>query len=199
MAAAWEEAIVSGDIDTDAGEFMVDLAGAQLGRDLYRAIAAAGQEGADPCLNVPEEEGPRPRVFRGSGSMDVVDQFHLLDVTLECPLSVDYELTLHLDGTAALFLSRVPGTRNLADEGDPPDYQCVESPAQLYSGSWSGEPPSVTAEIVFGSTDTTFTVTVVEGAAGATASTRGAYTTESSSRSYRSEWRFDLPEVLPED
>ncbi len=51
MASFLEEAFVSGHVDifTDPGEYVVDLAGAELGRNLYKATIAAHEGTEGPC------------------------------------------------------------------------------------------------------------------------------------------------------
>ncbi len=81
---SWEEAWVSGDIQTDTVEYAVDRLGARLGRDLYREYAAiaAGQRSDYVellCASAPtrrrrprrRRSSTRPRVPNGRGDHDL--------------------------------------------------------------------------------------------------------------------------------
>ena len=65
-----EEAFVSGDIYSDPGEYVVDVAGAKLGRDLYRATSA-WQDGAQgPCDGDDDGNGNGDADGNGDGDGD---------------------------------------------------------------------------------------------------------------------------------
>ena len=121
----WEEAWVSGDIQTDTVEYAVDRMGAQLGRDLYReytTVTAGGQSDTRDLLcatmsttttspTTPTSTVP-PDVVLGSG-----------DVQATLIWSGDSDVDLHVvepDGEETMFSSKESSTGGQLDHDDIP-------------------------------------------------------------------------------
>jgi hypothetical protein len=148
------------------------------------------------------------RVFKGPGTFSFTWEFHTRGYTKHCTVDADWVLTLKRFGEATLFISNLPSIEDRPNASGGTDIACVSADAQLYSGTWSGDRALAEASIVYGSTDSTFTVHIRPATSSAnpraTAVFNGvAYTGERSGRTNRitdtSELEFVLEEVLPED
>jgi len=131
VAAFIEETMVSQDISSDSGEFVVDMVGAELGRQIFEAIEGPGESGFDPCAGENNDETPTPpgpvateaMHFTGSGSMTV----SFSDAEGFCEIPATVELTLRTDGTVAGSLTFAPldVRRDTRDDGTP-FVECVD-------------------------------------------------------------------------
>lgn len=97
LSAFFEESFVSGDIFSDPGEFVVDLAGSDLGRDLYRNTVAA-QAGTNKSCGGEGTLPEFPITYSGTGTTSET-WAHKTYGSATCPTMATWWISLYSNGT----------------------------------------------------------------------------------------------------